>query len=170
MKPIYSPSAKRIFKRLGVRPHKARVVKIFPDQHLVELGDGSHLGYDRLLIATGANCCTQQCSGGATLGGVVKLDNLDDAHKILSLAGRRRVAVVVGGGITALEIVEGLVANGVRVHYFLRRDRYWNNVLDETESRIIEAASVGTWCKDPLQYGIGRNIGKERSRGASRTL
>jgi NADPH-dependent 2,4-dienoyl-CoA reductase/sulfur reductase-like enzyme len=45
---------------------------------------------------------------------------------------------VIGGGITALEIVEGLRARGVKTHYFLRGDRYWSNVLDETEAKIIE--------------------------------
>ncbi|MEJ5225642.1 MAG: FAD-dependent oxidoreductase, partial [Anaerolineales bacterium] len=47
-------------------------------------------------------------------------------------------AVVVGGGITALEIVEGLAAQRVQVHYLLRGERYWGNVLDETESHIVE--------------------------------
>ncbi|MBL8792358.1 MAG: FAD-dependent oxidoreductase, partial [Planctomycetia bacterium] len=56
---------------------------------------------------------------------------------ILKLARRCRSAVVIGGGITALEIVEGLAARGVQVHYFLRGDRYWADVLDETESRIV---------------------------------
>jgi NAD(P)H-nitrite reductase large subunit len=45
---------------------------------------------------------------------------------------------VLGGGITALEIVEGLHARRIRTHYFIRRDRYWSNVLDETESCIVE--------------------------------
>lgn len=125
------------FKQLGVHPQQARVIRILPDQHQVELHNSNHLAYDRLLIATGASAAHTNISG-ANLDGVVKLDNLDDARQILSRAGRRQVAVVVGGGITALEIVEGLVAKGVKTHYFLRRDRYWHNVLDETESRIIE--------------------------------
>jgi len=37
-----------------------------------------------------------------------------------------------------LELVEGFRARGLNVHYFLRGDRYWSNVLDETESRIVE--------------------------------
>jgi NAD(P)H-nitrite reductase large subunit len=72
------------------------------------------------------------------LEGVVVLDTLADAKGILKLARRARSAVVVGGGITALEIVEGLVSRGVKTHYFLRGDRYWSNVLDKTESRIVE--------------------------------
>jgi NAD(P)H-nitrite reductase large subunit len=46
--------------------------------------------------------------------------------------------VVIGGGITALELVEGLMAQRIKVHYLLRGNRYWSNVLDEDESRIIE--------------------------------
>lgn len=131
------PFSDRDFQELRVRPHHARVERILPDQHLVELHDGSLLGYDRLLIATGASAARSNVAGSG-LRGVVKLDNLYDARGILSAARRRRTAVVVGGGITALEIVEGLVANGVKTHYFLRRDRYWHNVLDETESQIVE--------------------------------
>ena len=66
------------------------------------------------------------------------MDNLDDVHQIIQLTRKARSAVVVGGGITALEMVEGLQTRGVLVHYFLRSDRYWSNVLDESESNIIE--------------------------------
>ena len=131
------PFSEQDFNTLGVRPKTAPVDKILPEQHLVELRDGSYLGYDRLLIATGASAASINIPG-INLKGVVKLDNLADAQRILGQARRRRKAVVVGGGITALEIVEGLVARGVKTHYFLRGDRYWHNVLDETESRIIE--------------------------------
>jgi len=56
----------------------------------------------------------------------------------LKFARRGNTAIVVGGGITALELVEGLVAHKVKVHYLLRGDRYWSNVLDEQESKIVE--------------------------------
>ena len=77
---------------------------------------------------------------GAELDGVVTLDGMDDARGIVARCGKGKVAVVVGGGITALEIVEGLRARGVHVHYFMRKDRYWSNVLSESESRIVELA------------------------------
>lgn len=72
------------------------------------------------------------------LQGVVKLDNLEDACQILKRVGSANVAVVVGGGITALEIVEALTTRKVHTHYFLRGDRYWSNVLVEDESRLVE--------------------------------
>jgi len=61
---------------------------------------------------------------GSDLTGVVKLDSMDDAKVIINSARKTKVAVVVGGGITALELVEGLVTMGVKVHYFLRGERF----------------------------------------------
>ncbi len=163
------PFTSNDFQQLGVRPHQARVVAILPEQHLVELGDGGHIGYDRLLIATGAAAARSNVPGSG-IPGVVKLDNLDDARRIRSFASRRRTAVVVGGGITALEIVEGLVANGVKVHYFLRRDRYWNNVLDETESRIVEGRLVEHGVKIHYNTELAEILEKKGRVGGARTV
>ena len=107
------------------------------EEHLLRLQNGQTLPYDRLLIATGATAA-QPDLPGINLKGVVKLDSMEDANSIVDQARRGQTAIVVGGGITALELVEGLVARGMRVHYFLRGDRYWSNVLDEVESCIVE--------------------------------
>jgi NAD(P)H-nitrite reductase large subunit len=131
------PFKQEDFDRLRLRISHARVRAINPQVHQIENQDGKKLAYDRLLIATGARANLLNAPG-STLEGIVKLDNLADAHGIIKIARKARSAVVVGGGITALEIVEGLAARGVKIHYFLRGDRYWSNVLDETESRIVE--------------------------------
>lgn len=121
---------------LNVQRIAGRVDQLDCQRHQLVLASGQRVGYDRLLLATGALASPPTMPGG-DLAGVVKLDCLDDARHILKLARRAQNAVVIGGGITALEIVEGLAARGVRVHYFLRGDRYWGDVLDETESRIV---------------------------------
>jgi nitrite reductase (NADH) large subunit len=131
------PFTEQHFDRLRLRRLHARVASLQPQSHEVVLDGGRRLPYDRLLLATGSLAARPPLPG-VDLDGVVKLDDMDDARRILKRCRRGRTAVVVGGGITALEIVEGLRARNVRTHYFLRGERYWSNVLDETESRIVE--------------------------------
>ena len=126
------PFSQADFRRLNIQHVHARAERILPSQRQVRLGNGSVLEYDRLLIATGSRAAKVNMPN-SEIEGVVKLDNLADTRKILGLVRKARSAVVVGGGITALEIVEGLAARGVKTDYFLRGDRYWSNVLDETE-------------------------------------
>ncbi len=130
------PFTEQELRLLGVRFLRARARSIDAPAHQIELEGGSRQAYDRLLIASGAQAAPIDYPGGE-LQGVVKLDCLEDARRILKLARKAKAAVVLGGGITALEIVEGLVSRGVKTHYLLRGDRYWSNVLDETESKIV---------------------------------
>lgn len=131
------PRTREDYVRLHFKFHKSRVTKLLPSEKAIELDGKSHLSYDKLLISVGAQAIPLTVPG-ANLEGVVKLDHLEDARKILKFARRGKTAVVVGGGITALELAEGLLSRGVKVHYLLRGDRYWSNVLDDFESRIIE--------------------------------
>ncbi|GAB4415610.1 MAG: FAD-dependent oxidoreductase [Anaerolineales bacterium] len=131
------PRSKEDWQKLNLKFVRGRTTRIFPERDMVELADGAQISYDRLLIAVGAAAVPLNIPG-AELGGVVKLDNMDDADRILKLARRGKRAVVIGGGITALELTEGLRARKMKIHYLLRGDRYWSNVLDEHESRIIE--------------------------------
>jgi len=132
-----APFTPQDFARLNLTSLTERAVGIDPAGHRVTLEGGRELAYDRLLIATGSTAIPTRVPG-AELDGVVKLDDLDDARDIIRRSGAAKGAVVVGGGITALEIVEGLRAHRVRVDYLMRQDRYWRNVLSESESRIVE--------------------------------
>jgi NAD(P)H-nitrite reductase large subunit len=125
------------YRRMNFLFIKGQVMGIQREPRLLELKNKTQIPYDKLLIAVGAQAMPLQVPG-ANLEGVVKLDHMEDAKRILKLARRGKTAIVVGGGITALELAEGVRARGMKVHYLLRGDRYWSNVLDEHESRIIE--------------------------------
>ena len=123
---------------LGIERVTDRATLIRPDAQRVVLASGRELPYDRLLLATGARSITPDFPG-ASLPGIHLLDGLDQTMEILRQARRRTRAVVVGGGSTALEMVEGLHARGVETHYFLRGERFWSRTLDPEESALVEA-------------------------------
>jgi NAD(P)H-nitrite reductase large subunit len=125
------------YARLRVRRTVGRVIGIEAGRHRVVLSTGQALDYDRLLIAVGARALRPDLPG-IDLEGVVTLDNIEDARRIIRFARRARRACVIGGGITAIELAEGLAARGVETHYLMRGDRYWPSVLDPGESALVE--------------------------------
>lgn len=131
------PQTAEDYRKLNFSYVKGEVREINRESRTLTLDAQDSIQYDRLLIAVGAQALPLQVPGAA-LEGILKLDHMEDAKQILKLARRGKTAVVVGGGITALELAEGLAARGVKVHYLLRGDRYWSNVLDERESKIVE--------------------------------
>jgi NAD(P)H-nitrite reductase large subunit len=147
------------FARMGVTYVHGTVEQLRPSDGEIVLGDGRTIGYDRLLLATGSRAIVPAVDG-VELDGVVKLDDLQDARAIIARSRQAKSAVVVGGGITALEIVEGLVARKVKVHYCMRKDRYWSNVLAEAESRLVEERLRR--CGVTLHYytELGRVVGR----------
>ena len=158
------PKKREDYIPLKFKYKKARVIRIDRANKVLHLDDKTPLAYDKLLIATGASAIPLIVPG-ANLQGVMKLDHLEDARGILKHAKRGRTAIVVGGGITALELTEGLLARGVHVHYLLRGNRYWSSVLDEHESRIVEgrlqAEGVTLHFRSEMQEIIGKS-GKVR--------
>jgi NAD(P)H-nitrite reductase large subunit len=131
------PRSAEDLRKLNFRYLKSRVTRISREQRTLELENQTPISYDRLLLAVGAQAIPLEVPG-VELEGILKLDHMTDAKEILKRARRGKTAVVIGGGITALELAEGLRACGMRVHYLLRGDRYWSSVLDEQESHIVE--------------------------------
>jgi nitrite reductase (NADH) large subunit len=131
------PRSKEDNQKLNFNYLQGRVTRILRSDHALLIDGKSRLAYNKLLIAVGARAMPLEVPG-ASLNGVVKLDHLADAKNIMKQAKRGKTAVVVGGGITALELAEGLLARGMNVHYLLRGDRYWSNVLDKHESQVVE--------------------------------
>ncbi|MFN8668151.1 MAG: FAD-dependent oxidoreductase [Gemmatimonadaceae bacterium] len=117
---------------------QGRARRIFPQEKSLQLEDGRQLPYDRLLIATGAASIRADFPG-ASLDGVVHLDDLAEARQMTRRMATARAGVVVGGGSTALELVDGFHAHALDTHYLMRGERYWAKVFDPVESAIVEA-------------------------------
>ena len=145
-----------------------KVVRLDPKAHQVEIEPSGLLSYDRLLLATGSSAVPLKVPG-EDLEGVVKLDTFEDSRQMLSLTRRSKTAVVVGGGIIAIEMVEGLIAQNVKVHYLLRGDRYWSNVLDEAESHLLEERLIHEGVSLHYQTEVAQILGKKGKVDAVQT-
>lgn len=82
------------------------VVAIERPTRQVRLGDGTHIPFSRLVLATGATA-RQLSVPGHDLDGVVSLRTLADARALRDRASRARRVVVIGGGFVGLELAAG---------------------------------------------------------------
>jgi 3-phenylpropionate/trans-cinnamate dioxygenase ferredoxin reductase subunit len=78
------------------------------------LGDGERVGYDRLLLATGAEPRRLR-SPGADLDGIHYLRDLHDADRIAARLRPGARAVVIGGGWIGAEVAASARTKGVEV-------------------------------------------------------
>ncbi len=134
--------------------------------HLV---DGRVLAFDTLLLATGASPVVPPFPGN-DLDGVVYLDTLDNTQDLLRRVGAgAQAAVVVGGGITAMEMAEGLQQRGLTVHYLLRKRSIWSALLNDAESKIIERHATAHGIHLHYDSEISEVIGHGRRVAGVRT-
>jgi NADPH-dependent 2,4-dienoyl-CoA reductase/sulfur reductase-like enzyme len=84
------------------------------DARVLRLADGSTLGFERLVIASGA-WPRRLGVPGADLEGVHTYRTIDDATAVRKRAERSRQAVVVGTGFIGLETTASLRTRGLKV-------------------------------------------------------
>jgi NADPH-dependent 2,4-dienoyl-CoA reductase/sulfur reductase-like enzyme len=135
----YPPSEFRDHRGIDLRLHTA-VSAIDASAHQVHLtGEAGRgpLGYDALVVATGASPVRPPVSG-LDGPGVFTIRSLDDAIGLRHLleSGTVRRAIVVGAGYIGLETAEALVCAGIEVEVIEALPR----VLGNTDEPIAELA------------------------------
>ncbi len=96
----------------------ARVLELDRDAGEVMLVDGTRVGYDRLVLATGSIPTLPPIRGLVRMDGrlhekVHAFRSLDDCLRLVRALGRSRRAVVVGGGLLGLQVARALAVRGL---------------------------------------------------------
>ncbi|MER5709328.1 FAD-dependent oxidoreductase [Streptomyces sp. NPDC002122] len=121
--------------RLGVR-----AVRIDRAARTVECADGSLVGYDRLVLATGSNPVLPPLRGlrGAALPeGVHPFRTLDDCLTLRALVRPGVRAVVIGGGLLGVSAARALAALGAEVVLTQQGERLMERQLDTHASSLL---------------------------------
>jgi 3-phenylpropionate/trans-cinnamate dioxygenase ferredoxin reductase subunit len=103
----------------------------------VELADSASLGFDRLLLAPGAEPRTLAIPG-SDLAGVVTLRSFADADHIRELAREAGRVLVVGGGWIAAEVAASLRVLGREVTWALRGRRALEGALGPEVAEVYQ--------------------------------
>lgn len=108
-------------------------------RRVVRTQRGHEIAYDRLLLATGARPALPPIPGTDSAG-VVALGEMHDLDAVLEAARGAAQAVVIGGGLLALEAANGLLREGLRVCVVHPRDRLMERALDKPAAALLEAS------------------------------
>lgn len=115
-----------------------RATRIDRSARSIVLDDGSQLGYDTLVLATGSRPRRINLPGAA-LAGVHYLRTLHDADQLRERARPGHRAVIIGGGYIGLEVAATCRELGVDVTVLEMADRVMSRVVCEPVSRYYEA-------------------------------
>src|SRR5262249_10271811 len=88
----------------------------------LRFADGQELGYQQLVIATGARVRKLDVPG-SNLHEVFYLRSLEDSRRIRDNATSGKRAVVLGGGFIAMETASSLAQRGLQVTMVVREER-----------------------------------------------
>ncbi len=131
----------RHFDKLGIDIRQGRVNALDVGARSVALSDGSSVGYDKLLIATGSHTIRPPIPG-MDLAGVENCWTLEDARKIAARAKPGSRVTLMGAGFIGCIVLEALAARNVDLTVIERDDRMLPRMMDNTGGQMIRR-----WCE-----------------------
>ena len=139
------------------------VSEVNPANKTITLKSGNSLAFDKLIIATGSKS-NKFGWPGQDLAGVTGLVSKQDLDYIEQNTANCQRAVVVGGGLIGIELVEMLLARNIPVTFLVREKSFWDGVLPQGESAMINRHILEHGVDLKLETGLKEIISDENGR------
>ena len=127
------------WKKNNINLKNAYVETVRTTEKKLQLSNGETMTYDTLVIATGSKP-NKFGWPGQELNGVQGLYHKQDLENLERYAPNNQIckrAVIVGGGLIGIELAEMLRSRNIAVTFLVRENSFWNGVLPEGESQMI---------------------------------
>ncbi len=132
------PYERNVWRKQRIDLVRDWVVDLNADSSEITLQEGGTLPYDRLLIATGSVANWIPWKGmDQVREGLVNFITVQDLETCERLTRPGRKAVVVGGGLIGVELVECMVHHKMDVTFLVREPWYWPAALGAEEGEMI---------------------------------
>lgn len=132
------PYERGIYDKKQIRRIRDWVVDLDATAQTVTLQGGESLPYDKLVLAVGAAPNMFPWDGADQVkDGLVHFVSMQDLDACERLTPSTKQAVVVGGGLIGIELVECLLHHGVDVTFLIREPYYWPIALGAEESTFV---------------------------------
>ena len=145
----------RIALRTGL--HAERIDR--QDRRL-HLSDGTRLGYDHLVLATGSRNRALPVPG-ADQDGVYQLRSLEDADRLRAVMGTARRVVVIGAGFIGLEFAAVCAGKGLDVTVIEAAGRVMARAVSPETSAWFKAAHERSGLRFELDAGVVAIVGQD---------
>ena len=109
------------------------VVAFDPEKHSVQLADGREIGFNKLLLATGAEARTLTVSAQRSC----VLRHVSDADKLIGLLKEAQSITAIGAGLVSLPLLSH-AHEEIEKHLIVGSDRIFSRVVDADAAEILE--------------------------------
>lgn len=127
------------WKKNRIELKRGFVKTIDHQQKKLEFAEGDSMSYDKLVIAVGSKS-NKFGWPGQDLNAVQGLYSKQDLDNLEEYAPNNKAckrAVIVGGGLIGIELAEMLNTRNIPVTFLVREDSFWNGVLPQGESEML---------------------------------
>jgi 3-phenylpropionate/trans-cinnamate dioxygenase ferredoxin reductase subunit len=116
---------------------RCEIYGIDAGRRLLHLRSGEDLGFEKLIIATGANVRTLDVPGG-DLPGVYYLRSVEDSKRIRAHAENAKRGVIIGSGFIGMEVTSVLAQKGIATTMILRDECIWKQFFTPEMAGFFE--------------------------------
>ncbi len=135
------------YDRLDIRPELGeRVSKIDVYEKRIRIGEDHWIGYDKLLIASGADARRLKADG-VNLDNIFYMRTQADVKATLKTIPQAKKALVLGGGLVGFKAAYGLLKQGLDVTMLITSGYPLSMQVDKTAGKMIQDELVDNGLK-----------------------